>query len=237
MGAVSVSRHRPRDRRRRILRAAERLFAQHGYTRTSMKRLAGSVGITDAALYNHFRSKREILEALYEERGFYHAMDVLEHLPGTRPLERQLTLNALASADLWAQNSDFLRIVISEVLAGDRVARSAHNRIMERWHVGMRRLLSLYAAQGIVDPEEVERASDALVRLLFGMMVEKLLQEPAGNGARPFSEPEFRKELAEVVALYCRSLLSSAPPATEPVPPISDYADGRPAELGPTQGL
>src|SRR3990172_1084369 len=117
MQSVPIPKRRPRDRRRSILRAAERLFAQHGYARTSMKRLAGSVGVTDAALYNHFRSKREILEALYEERGFYHAMDVLEHLPGTRPLERQLILNALASADLWAQNADFLRIVISEVLA------------------------------------------------------------------------------------------------------------------------
>jgi AcrR family transcriptional regulator len=193
-----------------------------------MKRLAGSVGVTDAALYNHFRSKREILEALYDERGFYHAMDVLEHLPGTRPLEQQLALTTLASADLWAQNSDFLRIVIAEVLAGDRVARNVHNRIMTRWHAGMRRLLGLYAAQGALDPGEVERASEALVHLLFGTMVEKLLHEPSGNGALPFSEPQFRQELTEEVALVARSFISAS---VEP-PGASEHVEGRGSTAG-----
>ncbi|OGO52077.1 MAG: hypothetical protein A2148_09545 [Chloroflexi bacterium RBG_16_68_14] len=208
---VSVPRRRSRDRRRTILRAAERLFAEHGYAGTSMKRLARSVGVTDAALYNHFRSKREILEALYEERGFYQAMDVLEHLSGARPPERQLTLTALASADLWAQNSDFLRIVISEVLAGDRAARELHGQMMERWHAGMRRLLALYAAQGVLSPWDVERTAGALVRLLLGTMVEKLLAEPAGDGALPFSQPEFRQKLADEVTLFARSLLAAPP--------------------------
>ena len=233
---ASIPRRGSRDRRRAILQAAERLFAEHGYARTSMKRLAQAVGVTDAALYNHFGSKREILEALYEERGFYHAIGVLEHLTSERPLERQLVLNALASADLWAQNSDLLRIVFSEVLAGDGSARELHGRIMDRWHVGMRRLLTLYAEQGTLNPEDVEGASDALVRLLFGTMVEKLLQEPAGNGSRPFSEPEFRQMLTDQVALFARSLLSSAPPTTEPAPPISEREDSSPAELGSAPG-
>jgi AcrR family transcriptional regulator len=208
---VDIPRRRSRDRRRAILRAAERLFAEHSYARTSMKRLARAVGVTDAALYNHFRSKREILEALYEERGFYHAIDTLEHLTGGRPLERQLVLTALASADLWAQNSDFLRIVFSEVLAGDRSARELHRGIMDRWHAGMRRLLSLYAEQGALNPEDVEPASEALVRLLLGTMVEKLLAEPAGNGALPFSQPQFRQDLGEAVAAFSRSLGAATP--------------------------
>ena len=193
-----------------ILRAAERLFAERGYARTSMKRLAGSVGVTDAALYNHFRSKREILEALYEGRGIYQAIDVLERLSGGRPVERQLMLTALASADLWAQNADFLRIVISEVLAGDATARAVHGRIVERWHAGMRRLLSLYAAQGAIDPALVPRAAGGLVRLLLGTMVEQLLAEPAGSGLLPFSQPEFRRELTEEVALFARALLPAS---------------------------
>jgi AcrR family transcriptional regulator len=203
-----------------------------------MKRLARSVGVTDAALYNHFRSKREILEAVYEERGFYQAIDVLEHLSAVRPLGRQLILTALASADLWAQNSDFLRIVISEVLAGDRTAREIHGRIMERWHAGMRRLLNLYAAQGTLVPDEVERASDALVRLLLGTMVEKLLAEPAGNGALPFSQPEFRQELTDQVRLLSHSLLPAAPQfaAVAPSTPQRDIPAGCHAESDLPEG-
>lgn len=210
-------RKRPRNRRRAIISAAERLFADRGYTNTSMKQLAAAVGITDASLYNHFTSKRDILEALYEERGFPQALDVLEHLPGTMSTERQFQMNALASADLWAQNADFLRIVISEVLAGDPVARSVHNQIMERWHAGIRRLLALYATQTVLDPQQIETASAALVHLHFGTMVEKMLEEPAGNGAQPFSEPAFRQKLIDQVTMFCRSLLSTGPPSARQV--------------------
>ncbi len=181
-----------------------------------MKRLAHAVGVTDAALYNHFHSKRDILDALYEERGFYRAIGILEHLTSDRPLERQLVLNALASADLWAQNSDLLRIMFSEVLAGDRSARELHGRIMDRWHAGMRRLIALYADRGALNQSDIEPTSNALVRLLLGTMLEKLFAEPAGNGALPFSQPEFRQELTDTVVAFSRSLGPTSPPGTLP---------------------
>lgn len=181
-----------------------------------MKRLARAVGVTDAALYNHFHSKRDILDALYEERGFYRAIGILEHLTGDRPLERQLVLNALASADLWAQNSDLLRIMFSEILSGDRSARELHGRIMDRWHAGMRRLLGLYAERGALDEDDIEQVSGALVRLLLGTMLEKLFAEPAGNGALPFSQPEFRQELADTVVAFSRSLGPTSPAGALP---------------------
>ena len=215
--APQSPRRRPRDRRRAIISAAERLFARRGYARTSMKQLAAAVGVSDAALYNHFASKRDILDALYEERGFYHAMEILEHLSGSRRIEDQLVLTTLASADLWAQNADFLRIVIGEVLAGDSVARETHGRIMERWHAGMRRLFVLYASQGALEPGAAGQAG-ALVHLLFGSMVAKLLSEPAGTGALPFSQPEFRQKLCDDVRWFIRSLVSGAD-GTAPVSP------------------
>ena len=49
--------------RERILATAIALFADHGYAGVSMRDIAGAVGITPPALYNHFASK----EALYEE--------------------------------------------------------------------------------------------------------------------------------------------------------------------------
>ncbi len=45
-----------------VLRAhAQRLFAQHGYDGVSMRDIAGSVGVRQSAIYNHFQSKQHLL--------------------------------------------------------------------------------------------------------------------------------------------------------------------------------
>jgi AcrR family transcriptional regulator len=53
--------------RRRILKAALRLFAAHGYAGTSIRMIAESAGISVGLLYNYFLSKADLLGALFEE--------------------------------------------------------------------------------------------------------------------------------------------------------------------------
>ncbi len=47
-----------------ILKKAAVMFREKGFTATSMRDLAETVGIEAASLYNHIRSKNEILEAI-----------------------------------------------------------------------------------------------------------------------------------------------------------------------------
>lgn len=55
------------DTRQALLEAARRSFTEQGYAATSLDSLARSLGITKAAVYHHFSSKRALLEALLEE--------------------------------------------------------------------------------------------------------------------------------------------------------------------------
>jgi AcrR family transcriptional regulator len=48
----------------RILEAALDLFSEHGFERTTLQQIADQLGLTKAALYYHFRSKDDLLEAL-----------------------------------------------------------------------------------------------------------------------------------------------------------------------------
>ena len=43
-----------KDTKERILESALELFAQNGYTGTSMSEIANKLGVTKAALYKHF---------------------------------------------------------------------------------------------------------------------------------------------------------------------------------------
>jgi AcrR family transcriptional regulator len=50
--------------RERILEVAQRRFTEQGYEGTSLREIAEDLGFTKAALYYHFQSKDQILEAL-----------------------------------------------------------------------------------------------------------------------------------------------------------------------------
>src|SRR6476619_7010827 len=58
-----TSKRRP-SKRTVILDKAASMFKDKGFAATSMRDLAESVGIEAASLYNHIRSKNEILEAI-----------------------------------------------------------------------------------------------------------------------------------------------------------------------------
>jgi AcrR family transcriptional regulator len=49
----------------RILNASAALFASNGYDGVSLHAIAAAAGIRESSLYNHFRSKADILETLF----------------------------------------------------------------------------------------------------------------------------------------------------------------------------
>jgi AcrR family transcriptional regulator len=53
--------------RREVLNQSARLFAAHGYRSTSLELVSQRLGVTRQALYYHFRSKGDILGALFDE--------------------------------------------------------------------------------------------------------------------------------------------------------------------------
>lgn len=66
--------HETRDR---IVAAALRLFARHGYRGASIREIAREVGIAEDTLYRHFRDKRDLFMACVEPV----IAQALEHTP------------------------------------------------------------------------------------------------------------------------------------------------------------
>ncbi len=66
----------------RILEVSSDLFARKGYDSTSLNEIAKAVGIKESSLYNHFKSKEGILEALFQV--------FREKAPESRPTEAEV---------------------------------------------------------------------------------------------------------------------------------------------------
>jgi AcrR family transcriptional regulator len=52
------------SRKEQIVRCAALLFKQHGFKATTMRMLAEAMGMEAASLYNHIRTKEELLQAI-----------------------------------------------------------------------------------------------------------------------------------------------------------------------------
>ncbi len=57
------------DRRRQLLEASIKCFANHGYQGTTTARLAKAAGVSEPVLYQHFASKHDLFVALLEQVG------------------------------------------------------------------------------------------------------------------------------------------------------------------------
>lgn len=59
---------RSREKRNEILKAAARMFVEHGYAGTTTDDIAEAAGVSVGTFYNYFRNKRQVLIALVLER-------------------------------------------------------------------------------------------------------------------------------------------------------------------------
>ncbi|WP_397448946.1 TetR/AcrR family transcriptional regulator [Pseudomonas sp. NA-150] len=61
----------PDSARGKLLQVAAHLFRNKGYERTTVRDLAGAVGIQSGSIFHHFKSKDEILRSVMEETVRY----------------------------------------------------------------------------------------------------------------------------------------------------------------------
>jgi AcrR family transcriptional regulator len=105
-------------------------------------------GITDAAIYYHFQSKRELLEALVEERGFLASLQNLARVEAALPLREMVVWMAVGAVNVMDANRDFLRLITMEGLGGDEAALEQYNRLLDLWEGALSIVLGRYEARG-----------------------------------------------------------------------------------------
>jgi AcrR family transcriptional regulator len=104
------------NRQMDIVKAAIKIIARKGYEKLTTKNLAAEIGVTDAALYKHFSSKRELVEMVlcYFEKL---SCEVLEQIKQQQlsPVEsiRRFVLNRY---ELFFINPDLAKVMFSEEL-------------------------------------------------------------------------------------------------------------------------
>jgi AcrR family transcriptional regulator len=154
------------DIRERILEAAAKVYAQHGYRGATTRLIAGEAGVNEVTLFRTFGSKASLFHDLALGQADATVVPELPERP-THP-ERELTDWCGAVLDYLTQHRSFLRKSMSEIEERPLVAEAACRGPNCAGEVLARYVASLEAQQLAPGDGEPRTAISMLMSSLFG---------------------------------------------------------------------
>lgn len=171
-----------------VLASALKLFVTRGYGATSIDDIARDAGLTKGAVYFYFKGKAALLlELLAQSTGLYE--DVFSRMRDSdSPAAHQLEMFVEWAARIGARNSELLLLPILmsiEFHDKDEVVEQSLNRLYDRYHEEMERVVLLGQACGEFDPSLAPREEAAvLVAFTDGMLLEWIRRSKRLDGNR-----------------------------------------------------
>ncbi len=163
-GAATLEIEEPASTREIILDAAERLFAQRGFTGVSMRDIVAETALKNqASLYHHFRNKRALYEAVLA-RGLDNVRALVPER-GSGTME-DINSNIDRLLDYLSEHPHLAQLIQRAALDDTRYLRRAVGALLRPVYSQGRRALA--SADQVWDPEEVPNLAIGLYLLIFG---------------------------------------------------------------------
>jgi len=111
--APSVDGQDEANRRQALIRASARLFREKGFEATTVRDIAGAVGMRSGSPFYHFSNKQEILKAVMEE-GLRQGLDRTEEAlrAATTPQQRFHAMVRTHYGILHDEGSEFIAVLL-----------------------------------------------------------------------------------------------------------------------------
>jgi AcrR family transcriptional regulator len=190
------------DRREQILGEAMVCFAEQGFRGTTVRALAGRVGLSEAALYRYFPSKESLYAAIIDRKMA--AVDIVALLgPAAARRDDHEFFFGLAREIFARVESDptFLRILYFSALEGHRLADPFFETRIKR----LREFVSEYIAQRAEDGSFVAVDPVIASRAFLGMVFDHLNVRLVLGQADAYPQP--LDEVARTfVAIFLRGM-------------------------------
>lgn len=174
------------DTRLRILTVALELFARNGFDATTVRSVAAQTGLTDAAIFYYFPTKRHLLDALWSVRP---GTSIRQLTPGGPMTEQRLRALTDETLDFIADNHELMRLMTYEALAGDKTASALQQESRSVW----RRTIHAHFSAAF-GGDTADAATDVLHALIHGVTL-RAMMESGDRMGEVCRDPEFRERL------------------------------------------
>jgi AcrR family transcriptional regulator len=163
---VVIQRGRGTVRQQQIISAAKKLIVKYGSEHVTVKKMARQIGVSEAAIYRHFNSKKEILSFLLDDVEAT-LLAGLEMSDSTDPLEviEKALLHQISDSE---QRRGMSFLIIAEIISlGDRKLKKKAYQVILNFLERLQNLLSIAVESGKIR-KDIEPS--AMAKMLFGIM-------------------------------------------------------------------
>jgi AcrR family transcriptional regulator len=155
-------------RKQQIIEAARKLIVKKGSEHLTVRSIARVVNITEAAIYRHFRSKREILSFLMN-----HITESMLETLNTKPFEGTTSLEAVNQiltrhlSEIEERQGMSFQVIAEIISLGDKKLNKEVYDSITKYLDRLRTLLSEGVRAGVIR-EDIDLEASAM--LIFGMI-------------------------------------------------------------------
>ena len=144
------------SRKEAIKNAAARLFRKRGFKATSMRDIAEAVGIKAASIYNHIKSKQELLSELLMEIAivFTKEMRMIQQtsLDAKQKLERLIALHVR----LTIEHTDAIALIAGEWVHLEEEEKLQYVRLRDEYENQFKSIIEQGKAEGLFKQLDTE---------------------------------------------------------------------------------
>jgi len=205
-------RRSPQTRREEILRAASKLFAEKGYTRTTTKEIAREAHIAEGTIYKYFASKQDLLFTFLESTVVEPLQSLMTNLAEASDEEviSALIINRL---NLWNAKHEFVKATFVEALHNPELAIQMREKLFAP---GMR-IVEGFLARRAADGAFRQVDAAVVLRALIGAMFTfTILREIFGEVPADLTDTDHLTQ--ELTALFLYGVQQPASATNVPMP-------------------
>ncbi|HEX8856103.1 MAG TPA: TetR/AcrR family transcriptional regulator [Thermoleophilaceae bacterium] len=198
------------DKRRLILDAAVRVFAQQGFHACRVSDVADEAGVAYGLVYHYFDSKEEILNTLFTERWQIMLDAIVDIDRQEVPARDKLYMVASFIIDSYRYDPNLMKVIIVEVT---RAANSFGRQHLEKIREAYQLIAGIVESARVDGSFKSDISSDFAAMCFYGA-IEQLLSGWIFD-LMPQQDEDFERAKGLVVETICGGL--EAPSASAPV--------------------
>ena len=148
--------------KQKILDAALEIFAKNGYHNSSVSSIAKKAGIAKGLMYNYFKSKEEVLNALMIEMVVPFMQEIMPTKPGQKMTKKDMVTMINKTFEFALEKPDYWKLYVSVFIQPD-VMPKVLDKMWEAFGPLMNIMLEYFSAKRVKDPVAMMRYFSAVL--------------------------------------------------------------------------
>ena len=154
-------------RQKEISSAARKLIVKYGSEHVTVRRMANEIGVSEGAIYKHFKSKKDVLDFLVDDIEITLLEDIDKNFTGelkSLDVLEKIIIDHLSAVE---QRKGVAFQVMAEIISlGDKKLNKRIYDTIEKYLTRIKTILASGVRTGIIRPD---LNLDAAAKLYFGM--------------------------------------------------------------------